>query len=309
MPIEIESSTDSAEDVALANAPAPKVVVDPAAATGKAPVVKTNGVSAAPVVEELDPEVEQENPGEVAPKEKPSKGVQQRFDKLTKQREDERREKEYWKAKALEAKVPVAEKTLTDPKPAPVAAAGEPDPDKFESHALYLKALTRWEISQDKQASEAKASEAKTQDTQKKMINDHLDRVSKFKESNEDFDDALEAVDDIVMPPALQREIVKSDNGPQLMFELAKNRDELARICALPEDKIVRALGRFEARLEPVSEPTTEKPEPKTPKAPAPITPVGTRSTSTGKKSISDENLSQKEYERMREDQRKARMA
>lgn len=243
-------------------------------------------------------------------KEKPSKGVQKRFDALTKQREDAKRETEFWKAEALKAKA-IPEKPPEAQTTAPVAAAGEPDPDKFESHGLYLKALTRWEIAQERQALEVKATEAKTLSEQKQQVDSHVDRVLKFKEATADFDQAIEAVDHIIMPPLLQREIVKSEDSARLMYELSKNPEELARICGLPEDKIVRALGRFEAKFEPqataaTSEEIVEKPASK---APPPINPVGNKGTGAGKKSLSDPNLSQKEFEAIVREQAKGRAA
>jgi hypothetical protein len=185
-------------------------------------------------------------------------------------------------------------------------AAGEPEPEDFETHREYVKALTKWEIKQDKEAEQKSAHKAKLETEQKTLQKTHIERVTSFKETAKDFDEVIETVDDIEASAALQDIILSSDNGPELMYELAKNRSEFERINALPPVAAARELGKFEAKLSPQAD---SKPEIKTlTKAPKPIAPVGSKG-GVVEKSIFDVAAtgSQSEYEAIRRKQMKQR--
>ena len=118
----------------------------------------------------------------------------------------------------------------------------------------------------------------------------------------------LAEVDDIPLSPVLRDIFLSSENGPELAYELAKNRDEFKRVCALPPLAAAREMGKLESRLEPKS-PSAALASTKTTKAPKPLDPVGTSGKGSAKKSLSDPGLSQKEYEELRAPQRAARRA
>ena len=136
----------------------------------------------------------------------------------------------------------------------------------------------------------------------------HRERVKSFADKTEDFMDVIEAVDDIPVSAALQEIIVSSENGPELMYELAKNREEYERIAKLSPLAVARELGKLEVKL--AARASEQKAEPKKlTKAPQPIEPVGSGGAGKVRKSITDPDISQAEYERLRREQLKRRQA
>jgi hypothetical protein len=113
----------------------------------------------------------------------------------------------------------------------------------------------------------------------------------------------MESVNDIDFPPVFSQVILESEVGPQLMYELAKNRDEALRIRELPPIAAARELGKIEARIS--SKAAATKPETKqVTSAPKPIAPIGSNS-SASRKSLDDPSLSFSDYVRMRREQEK----
>ncbi len=310
MSINIESTTDSAELVAAALAEPKKVetVEKPAAAAKTPEKLETSGASND---EEIETEEEKESKAaaDKTADGKKRNNVEKKIGKLTKQRESARLEAEYWRAEAMKNASKPAEKTpeKIEAKPSTLAI-GEPDPDKFEDHKEYIKAVARWEYSESKKADEAKTRETALKTEGQKQSEKLKSSITSFKETHKDFDEIIESVEDIPMPIPLQLALLESDNSAQLMYELSKNREEYEKICALPAQQMARALGRFEAKLEAPA-PSAEKPAIKTSKAPAPIVPLGSNATGAGKKRLDDPNLTQREYEQLRAEQIKAQRA
>jgi len=237
----------------------------------------------------------------VKPKKK--SGTQRRIEKLVKQRAAAESEREYWRQEALRAQAgnqpPVPE--------AKVMAEGRPTANDFETHEDYIVALAEWKA--DEKISAARASDRQEQ---LKTENDSKttafkEKVKEFRKTRDDFEDVIADVDDIAMPLAVSQAVLESDNGPELMYELAKDREEYERICSLPSLAAARAIGRFEAKLSFATEEkiiaTKQK---QTTKAPAPARPISA-STANGKKTIRDDNISQAEYESLRNEQDRRR--
>lgn len=88
---------------------------------------------------EISEEKVEKKPGE-EPTPAPKKGVQKRIDELVREREDQRREAEYWKNLAL-----VKEK---EPEKKEVVRTSDAEPKlaEFESYDDYVRALAKWEI-------------------------------------------------------------------------------------------------------------------------------------------------------------------
>lgn len=187
----------------------------------------------------------------------------------------------------------------------PKTADGKPNPDTFDTHAEYVEALTDWKIEQRAKAEKEIQHRSQLKTEQEKAIEAHVIRVKLFAEKKKDFQDVLESVDDVPVSPTVEGEILSSENGPEIMYELAKDRAEFERINKLPPLAAARAIGKIEARLA-VQASDDKKQEPKKiTKAPKPIDPVGGKSGS-GEKSIFDPDISQAEYERIRAKQRTA---
>lgn len=240
-------------------------------------------------------------------KPKANKGFKKRIDKLTSRLSAKDQEVEYWKAEALKSKKSA---DAAAPEKAIQKEAGvKPKADDFETHESYVEALTDWKVQQYDKDREEKQNQKTVKTEFEKRISAHQERVKEFSEKHEDFLELMEDADDVEMSIAVREVVLDSDNGPELMYELAKNKAEYKRICALPPLAAARELGKFEARINKTSSESSAE-EPKTTKAPKPITPVvGNANSGSGKKTIFDPNLSQSEYEALREKQRSKKWA
>lgn len=246
-------------------------------------------------LEEDSKDSKEDDSEDEAKDEKPKKkgGFQRRIDKLNAAKAEAQREAEYWRKLALDkgAEAP-KEKPET-----PAAKDGKPSADDFETHAEYVEALTDWKVEQKAKALEEKQRKAALETEQQKLQSAHLTRVKSFAEKTADFEEVIADVEDIPVSAAVQEIIVTSENGPELMYELAKNRAEFERISKLPPLAAAREIGRIETRI---AAKASEKPEPKKlTKAPPPPKPVGGSKASTAK-SIYDPDISFEEYERRR---------
>lgn len=304
MSIKVVSSTDSTEAVSAENAAVAhgtsedKNESSNAEAHAEAEETESQDEDESARESEAGDDEESDTEEEESQDEKPKKrrGYQRRVDKLKSRLTDREREIEFWKQKALSATPPKQDEPVTQSQ----SSDGEPDPNDFETHAAYVKALTSWEtkrlLAQEKE--ESRKREAKSES--EKRTSSFRDKVKTFAETKDDFEDVIEAVDDIPMSVAVQEVILESDIGPELMYELAKDKDEYARICKLTPLAAARELGKIEARLSKSAE-TKQTSQASKPKAPPPLTPVGSKSS--GSKKSFDPNWSQSEYERWREAQ------
>lgn len=236
---------------------------------------------------------------------KPKKqgGFQRRINKLNARVTERERELEYWKQQALKG----AGDPKTEPKvdSQPATAVGEPDPDHFETHREYVKAVARWEAKQLQEEERQKGQKQTLEAEQAKAVSSFHDRAKSFAEKTKDYQDVLEDVDDVQVSPTVHGVILSSENGPEIAYELAKNRAEFERINRLPPIAAAREIGKIEARLAAKSSSEDKVAVKKTTNAPEPIEPVGRSRAGTIKKDISDPTISQSEYEKRRREQMK----
>lgn len=301
MTISIQSTSDSPEAVTAALGDlAPKPVVDepkvePVTEVDPKPgeeseVEEVTEVIEVPTDEESEDESEELEAKENETKEKPKKigGFQKKIAKL-------KQETEYWKEQALRTQAPAK----VEP-PAKVQDQSlRPKPTDFATHDDYVEALVDWKAEAKMQAAKQKDREEKIKTEVQAKFNTHQQRVTAFKETHEDFDDALENVSTIPMSLAVQESILESDVGPQMMYALAKDPKEFKRLCSLPPLQAAREIGKLEAKFSKTTSTTSSV---TTTRAPKPVTPVRTRGA-TSVKDISDPNISQREFERLREEQ------
>ena len=200
---------------------------------------------------------------------------------------------------------PPEQSKAPEQKAAPVD--GKPDKDDFKTHEDYLEALTDWKADQKIDKKLADRDQKQKQDTlraeMERSKKAHLDRVDAFKKTHEDFNDVLQDIADFRLSSSLERALLESDNGPELMYEFAKNPAELERINALEPAAQARALGRFESSFQKSSQAKEEaateveakalateaKPKPKISKAPPPMKTVGSKAGNP--KTIWDEDM------------------
>jgi hypothetical protein len=320
MPVDIASTTDSQEAVTAAMGDL---------AQGK-PVVETTSASAEKSADETTPEAsealeasetentetteetEEQDESEESTDDdagkKPGKkagGYQKKINKLTKLRTQAEQEKEYWKAQALKSAQAKPDQPA-QPDEKLVSNEGRPSPDNFDTHEKYVEALTDWKLDQKFKERDTQAKEVQVKTEHQKQVEAHVERVKEFSKAHADFNETLEDVNHIPMSLVVQQVILKSEQSAEFMYQLAKHPEEYEKICKLPAIDAACELGKFESRFIKAQNPSVETIT--TTKAPKPVKPV--RATGTpSKKSLDDPNLSQREYEQLREEQIKAARA
>lgn len=245
---------------------------------------------------------------ESAKDDKPKKkgGFQRRIDKLNAQKTQAQQEIEYWKKLALESAGSKTESPAAKVETPATATDGKPSPDKYETHAEYVEALTDWKLEQRLKEREAKQEQAKVMSEQEKLVQTYAEKAKTFAEKTEDFQDTLEAVDHIPLSPAVQRLILKS--GPELAYALAKDPEEYARINRLSPIDAAEAVGELKARLVSSKAPEAKTETKKLTQAPNPIEPVSGGQAKVAK-SLDDPNLSFTDYVKLRREQAKQKRA
>lgn len=257
--------------------------------------------------EESDPEVdEEEEAEEVKPKKKG--GFQKRIDKLSKAKSDAERDRDHWREVALAGKkTPEETKTTTEEVP---EIAVRPKAEDFEKHDDYVEALTDWKLDQKLAAKERERQVETVKTEAAKRWDAHQSRMNTFRESHPDIDEALQNVAKTKISLPLNELIIESDLGAEIVYELAKNPKEFERLCKLSPLAVGKEVGKLEAKLSKTS--TTTMVIPKTSErkisTAKPVTPLRTRGSNAIDKDISNPKLTQKEYDKLRDEQLKQSM-
>lgn len=310
MTIQITSTTDSAEAVAAENSDLDQGEnVENNKAEAAATEEQSEEVEASSESEENADEVEakgdgEDEDGDESAEDKPKKkgGFQKRIEKLNTRLGEREKELEYWRAQAIKGQKP--EDSGDAQAPAKAEAGGKPVEDDFETHAEFIEALTDWKLEQKELKAKAEAEQAQAKTEYQKRFDAHQSRIQEFKKQHADYGDVVsEAIselgEDFSFSAAVEFELLSSEMSGELMYELAKNPKEIARLNTLSPSAVAREFGKLEARLALEKEKSAPKEAIKT-KAPKPIASVGSKTTGTGRKSIYDPDLSQADYERLR---------
>lgn len=250
-------------------------------------------------VDDAETEDHEEDEGLKDEEEKPRKknGFKKRIDKLNRRISEKDMEIEYLKRVAFERQSSEELKAKDSVKKSE-QAIGEPKAEDFDSHADYVKALSKWAWDQNKQEDEAKTKETQLKSEFQKQAESYKAKTEEFKSKVLDFDDVIEEVADIKISLALEDAILSSELGPQVTYELAKNRSELERINRLAPIHAAREIGRIEARINAASKASKPSEKMQT-KAPPPISPVGSKGAGALQKD--PESMSFKEFKKWRE--------
>lgn len=279
--ITVTSTTDTPEAVALAAGE--EVAAPPADEAGKKPEAtgKESEAAGTDGDSETPPKQESDGTGEEKAPDKPKKkgGFQRRVDKLTRRAHEAEN-----RAAELEQRLAAQEPAET-PAEKPPVVEGEPNQENFDSYEEYIDARADWKfeqrLEQQRKEDRQKQATAAAQERAGKMA----DLADAARGKHEDYDEVLEAADDIQVSASLRDALVESENLPELQYHLVKNPAEVARLNALTPIAAAREIGKLEAKLTaapPVEPPATPKPKSAT-KAPEPITPVGSGSSGSAK--------------------------
>lgn len=307
MGIEVTSTSDSKEAVAAVNAGSTQEEgKENKSASSTKPDEKTEESDTSENLEESeeqDSEEDQDDSEDEADSqdenEKPKKksGFKKRIERFQRRLSEKDQEIEYLRKEVMKKSSQQEEKPEATPK---TQTDGKPKLEDFEHHEDYIEALTDWKLEQKQKEQEVKSRESHLKNEYQKTIQSFQSKVAEFGKTHSDFQEVIEEVDDIPLSPGFREAVISSDLGPAVMYELAKNREELERINALSPLAAAKEIGKIEARLSKSSEPQKQT---KTTKAPPPVKPVGSSSSGSTKKSIYDTSLSQKEYEQLRMEQ------
>lgn len=206
-------------------------------------------------------------------------GVQKRIDELVRQREDERREAEYWRSKALQSQ-PSGPETK---KPVSYPDLPEPKSDQFETYDDYVDARADWrsKVNMRQFQSDYQAQ------TKSQTINNWLDSGgSKHSDFKEVFHPNLPVSD------TMTEVLLDSPQGHDLAYYLGKNPDEARRIANLPAHRQAYEMGKIEAKISPPRQKTKTN-------APTPTSPVGGKEMPTA----SLDKLSTEDFMKFRDQQ------
>lgn len=154
----------------------------------------------------------------------------------------------------------------------------EPDVEKYDSLTDFYKDHSRWaarqEVKEFQKKQETKSQQERQQSELQKRVSEFQSKGAEFAKSVDDYQDVIDDVSDVIVTPGLQEALLDSENGHEILYHLAKNKDELLRINKLSLVAQAREIGKWEAKIS-----KEEKPEIKTKTAaPPPPKPVGTKS-------------------------------
>lgn len=190
-----------------------------------------------------DPGATEANEGEAGEPEQPKRATaKDRIDELTRQKYEERREKEYWRNLALEAK-----QAKSEPEPAP-KAADRPDPASYDSGEFdtkFIEDLTDWKANT---AVERKLAEMEAKTTAKTLNEQWEQRVAKVAETLPDFESVVYN-DRWQMSPTMAEAFRSIEGGPQVAYHLAQNPAEASRIYRLSPTLQAIEIGKLETKL------------------------------------------------------------
>lgn len=149
-----------------------------------------------------------------------------------------------------------------------------------ESQEDFLERLTDWKMDQrERVTQQSKAQEhIKSLETKTESLYAAAEKIPGF--DRDEFNE-------LPLTPTIASAITESDVAPKLMAYMATNPDDVKRIAGLSPARQAAEIGKLEARL------ATSTPS----KAPAPITPIGSR----GSVQTDPERMSLEQYEKWRE--------
>lgn len=198
-------------------------------------------------------------------------------------------------------------------KPAPPAEDAEPKRDDHDDYETYARELAKFEgrkAAREEGAKKDREQKERTErESQDKAARTWHGKIEKAVAKHADFEDVLEdgqATLDAITGAPMRAFITESDIGPEIVYHLCQNPEEVKRIAALPGYKQAAEIAKIEEKLtaappkpagdddddandqEPDPKAGTErnadgtfKPKKEPSKAPDPIEPVGERSANT----------------------------
>lgn len=267
----VTSTTDSEEQMAEAMGVKPSSVAPDAKAAPAPDEAVTADVAAD------GSQDEKQTPRRATPLDEET---QERVDRLTWERYQERSRREEAERRALELERQLQEtrsgKAVGDDKRTAdnddeivIKPYAEPRPklDDFDTIEGYTDAIAEWSAAKSAYETEqrieaklerrSKRSAAQTEEERQaeatnRALTEHQGRINEFRKVVSDFDDvARRAIArGLPMTPTMNAHFIHSDMGPALMYHLATHEEECLELASLPPARQIARLGRLEERLE-----------------------------------------------------------
>lgn len=134
-----------------------------------------------------------------------------------------------------------AREAFGDKEPTIEQFANEADP-----YAAWIRAVNRYdrkkeafETEQERVAADRKRVEAEGQEYLVRKSQEYKAKVDEFSAANPDFNDLMVQFEDWDLPPLAGATILEHSNGPQLVYNLMKQPEELAGLILLTDGKPV----------------------------------------------------------------------
>jgi len=253
-----------------------------------------------------------------------SEVVRQKIDKKHRQMKEaeEFARSEALRALAAERRAEELQKQLeavqkSGPAPAKSEAPKEPKPDDFATVAEYTDALVSYRVDQRLREEQAKREREAAEREQEARQREFGKRLTDAKAKHDDFEEVLTSIKGTELERVHQdvtEYITESEQGPELLYHLAKNPDVLDRLRKLSPRRFIAELGKLEAKWEqpPAKDPTPTLSEVATTtrpvsKAPAPIAPLDTAGIAPVAKKPEDMSVQElREYRRQQEREKRA---
>lgn len=162
--------------------------------------------------------------------------------------------------------------------------APKPTADDFEDYDSYLEAASAWHADNAMRARQTEVREHTVRAQEQLRAQEFIAQRDAFAQATPDYNEVLQSVDDIAVPPAVQQALLAVDNSPALMYALAKDRDTLAELATMNPLKAALRIGALSAEL------SKAKSKPSAPKVTQAKPPIRTaeRSGNAAAKSVDD---------------------
>jgi len=214
-------------------------------------------------------------------------GFQRRIDKLTREKTQalELARQEHQARLKLEAQLPG--KPARAPQPGDPADP-KPSEEQFETREDFTEELIRWTVRQEAKAQKQRELQAEVEEAENQRLREtfdaHNQRLNAAKQQYEDWEQVAQSLEDGgAIPQSVGLAMIELENGPAVMYHLAKNPELLTRLNEMSEVRAVAEIGRIAASLSGENAAAGEaslEPWPVS-AAPAPIKPVGGSATQT----------------------------
>jgi DNA repair exonuclease SbcCD ATPase subunit len=231
---------------------------------------------------EEDPTLELEEHEEKVPEIKNKRGrLQERFSELTSKRKEAEAQAEEARKIAEEARKEAEEarrqaeelKERYEPKKEPLGE--KPKPEDFTDINEYSKALE--DFAAEKAIRERQEAEAKekTEREQRETLERFQKKQAEFMANTPDYQQVLNDASDIVVSDEVKAAILDADNGPEILYALASDKDYAKALAEMPSHRALREIGKMEAKFStPDKSEEAKTPVTEISKAPEPIKPL-----------------------------------